>query len=497
MSYQSIDLVKHFPYSQARPVQQEALQLIQNNLDDYDVLVVNAPTALGKSAIAKSLMNGHRSVSAIAPTNLLVQQFLKEFPDTPTLSRLDSYRCEEWQRPCASTRAKLLKFCKGCKCGGDLGTAKFRKGPGIYNYHIYLAHKVFREILVIDEAHSLLPVIRDRMSITLWRHDYKYPHDMWRKDQVLAWISTLTPGKQKSKKIKLLKEAVTYQVPEYIFNRTKDWFNGKGTLRNEPEERDCIKLMPVDVAKAPPMFWPHSEVKKIILLSATIGPKDIEQMGLGGRRVCYITCKSPIPAGSRPIVPLSLMSVNRTVMGTEEGVRQLASYINKIAQDHIGIKGVVHVTYQLSNLLSNHLTDNRFLFHNRDNKTGRYLEFRNSNPDEGRILVACGLYEGMDLPEDAGRWQIIAKVPWPSLADPGIKHLADLDPEHYIWETMKTTMQGCGRICRTPEDYGTTFIVDSSFWRMMQDGSHLVPEWFREAIVPMQDVYNYRRQLGI
>lgn len=496
MSYQSINLVSNFPYSEPRQVQKEALELIQENLDKYDVLVVNAPTALGKSAISKTIMNAYRSVSTIVPTNLLVNQFISEFPNTATFKRMDSYYCEEWKRPCVATRNKLMKYCKGCSCGKDMSTAKFQKGAGIYNYYIYLAHKLYRNMLVVDEAHSLLPAIKDRLSITLWKHDLKYPQNMYRKEQVLEWIASLPPNKKKSKKIVMLKESAQYQVPEYVFHRTTDWFNGKGTLRGEPEERDCIKLVPVDVSKAPPMFWP-SEVKKIILLSATIGPKDIEQMGLGGRRVCYITCKSPIPAGSRPIVPLSLMSVNRTSMGTPEGVRQLAEYIDRIAQDHPDTKGVVHVTYSLSSAISEYLVGSRYIFHNRDNKSDRYLEFRNSSPSSGRILVACGLYEGMDLPEDAGRWQILAKVPWPSLGDPAIKHLADLDPEHYTWETLKTTMQAAGRICRTPSDTGTTFVLDSSFWRLMKDGEKMIPEWFREAIVPREDVDNYLEQLGI
>jgi hypothetical protein len=75
-------------------------------------------------------MKAHHSVSVITPTNLLVKQFLDEFPDTPTLSRLDSYQCEEWKRPCSVTRARLAKFCKGCKCGGDLAQAKYKNEIG-------------------------------------------------------------------------------------------------------------------------------------------------------------------------------------------------------------------------------------------------------------------------------------------------------------------------------------------------------------------------------
>lgn len=491
----SLNLIDHFPYVEARPIQKEALQTIQDNWDKYDVFVLIGPTAFGKSAVARTLMNALNSVSCITPTNLLVDQMLQEFPDTPTLSRLDKYRCEEWKRPCSQTRARLMKFCKGCQCGKDLSQAKFRRGPGIYNYHTYMAHKLFRDVLVVDEAHNLLSVIRERLALRMWRHDYRYPSNMWKPEQVKEWVATLSDAKRRTKKVVALKEAASYQVPEYVYQRTKEWFNGKGTTRNEPEERELIKLLPVDVSQAPPIFWPQ-EVQKIILMSATIGPKDIEQLGLSRRRVCYIACKSPIPAEQRPVVPLSLMSVNRTAI-QDGGDEQLAEYITKITNDHPGEKGIVHVTYQLSALLRERLTGSRYIFHDRDNKGYKYKEFRDASPESGRVLVACGLYEGIDLPEDAGRWQVIAKIPWQSLASPAIKHLAELDPEWYIWDTLKTTIQACGRICRTPEDYGTTFILDTSFWRLIKEGKHLIPEWFLDALVSREDTDNYRRQLGL
>ncbi|NBO93927.1 MAG: hypothetical protein EBV06_16705 [Planctomycetia bacterium] len=98
-----------------------------------------------------------------------------------------------------------------------------------------------------------------------------------------------------------------------------------------------------------------------------------------------------------------------------EAVPQLAQYIQEIADHYEKQKGIVHATYQLAYLLRKHLTSSRFIFHDRDNKTERYQEFRNARPDSGKVLIASGMYEGIDLPEDLGRWQIIAKVPWQSL----------------------------------------------------------------------------------
>lgn len=470
----------NFPYPKAREIQAQVLTLLGAEWNNYDVFVLSAPTAFGKTAVARTLMNALRSVSVLSPTNLLVNQFLQEFPDTPTLARLDSYTCEEWQRPCAVTRGKLLGFCKGCPCGKALAIAKYQKGPGIYNYHTYLAHKLYRDTLIVDEAHNLIPVIKDRLALRGWQHDLKYPSNMWSLAQMRDWFYSLPEKVQKQKRMNYLREGITYEVPEYVVERTKDWFNGKGTKRGEPEERDCLKLHPVDISEAPPMFWPWGEVRKVVLLSATIGRKDIEALGLGKRRVLYIDCQSPISPGSRPIIVQGTTSVNRNNMA--EAVPLLAQQIQQLADKHVGQKGVIHATYQLATMLSSHLDSSRFIYHRRDNKKEQYELFRRSAPAEGRILVASGMYEGIDLPEDLGRWQVIAKIPWGSLASPAIKHLSDLDPEWYLWETLKTTIQACGRICRTPEDYGITYILDKSFWRLYYDGKDMMPQWFLEAI---------------
>lgn len=485
---QAFDWQKHFPYEEPREIQAQALTLLAAEWDNYDVFILKAPTAFGKTAVARTLMNAHYRVSVLAPTNLLVDQYLDEFPDTPTLSRMDSYYCEEWKRPCPVTRNKLLQFCKGCSCSKDLATAKFRKGPGIYNYHTYLAHKLYRDVLVVDEAHNLIPVIRDRLALLIWQHDYKYPNNMYSLEQMQEWINSLPDNVRKHKKMQTLIQALFSRSPEYVVQRSRESFNGKGTLRGQPEDRDCLKLLPVDVTNAPPIFWP-TEVKKVVLMSATISHKDVEALGMGERRrVCYIDCKSPIPSGNRPIVIEPIVSVNRNNM--EESGEKLARYIEEIAAAHVGEKGVIHATYQMAGILSNHLTDSRYLFHDRSNKKEQYRFFRESRPESGRILVACGMYEGIDLPEDLGRWQIISKIPWQSLGSPAVRHLSEVDPEWYVWETMKTVIQACGRICRTPDDFGVSYCPDATFWNMYDKGRHLVPEWFSDAIIDTRKFTN-------
>jgi Rad3-related DNA helicase len=482
------NFIQNFPYAEAREIQKEALRALEESWHKADIFVVSAPTAFGKTATSRAIINTIRETSVITPTNMLVDQFLAEFPDTPTLSRLDSYKCEEWKRPCSSTRARLKKFCKGCHCSRDLSRTKYKRGSGVYNYHTYLAHKAYRKVLIVDEAHNLIPTIQDRFSITMWQHDFKYPYAATKEYEILKWAKSLPEKKKKGKKMELLLDALTSKKPEYTMQCTRKEFNGKGTKRGEPEERNCIVLTPVDITNVPPIFWPGlgregGDVEKLILLSATISRKDIEKLGLNKKRVVYINCESPIPAAQRPLIQVPVSAVSIRTMDT--AINNIADYINNIIlPNHPNEKGIIHATYGMASKLSEILVSPRYLFHDRFNKRDVYRIFRELPVSSGAVLVACGMYEGVDLPEDAGRFQVVAKVPWPNLGNSAVRVQSERDPEWYIWEALKITMQACGRICRTPTDYGATIIIDSTFQRLLREGieNKLIPQWYLDGL---------------
>ena len=473
-----MELLKHFPYKVIRDFQKETLSLLEEQWDRYDVFVIVAPTAFGKSAISKSILRAAHSASYINPTNQLVDQFLSTFPDTPTLRRLDSYWCEDSQLPCAKVRAIKKGFCRGCLCGTQLATAKYRRGPGVYTYHAYLAHKLYRDVLIVDEAHQLIPALRSLGEVVLWRHDHLYPSSAYRPSELLQWAERLPPKKKKTVKVEKLLETLKSRHPQYSIARATRDFNGKGTKRGEPEERDCIVMTPLEVGQEARRLWP-SDVQKIILLSATIGPKDIETLGLSGRRVAYLHSPSPIPPDRRPFVVDDIVSVNRQNM--DHAVDRISQYINSnLISRHAGERGLIHATYQMADMLRSKLVDSRFIFHNRENKKEKYQQYLNSKDG---ILVACGMYEGVDLPDDLGRWQVITKIPWSSLGDPAVAALAERDPEWYLWETAKTVIQAGGRVSRHESDYGVTYCLDSSFMRLYNEGSHLLPRWFLDCLI--------------
>lgn len=491
-----MSILDYFPKALVpRDVQKNALLALEKCWDNSDVLVVNLPVASGKSAIAMTIAKWQKQASIITPTKLLVDQYKKEYTRVHVLRAKSDYWCDTFNRP-LHKRPQSKKTGRLCK--PDLGCSgcqtylkdlrKARKLPYLLsNYYIYLAHKLYRDVLIVDEAHSLIDTLKSMASKKIWQFKHKFPTNLKTREDVKQWVNSLpnhaynyhytTTDERKWTEQDLLKflygEVNSYR-PRYLITVEYDKYNG--------EEYQCIKMTPLDISDAPPIMWPSS-VKKIVFMSATISRKDIEQLGLAGKKIQYIQADSPIQAERRPVV-LATNAKSMAFRVQDQNLSALCKYIEEGAYYNDESKGLIHATYGLAKKMREYnwhpAMRERLIFHTKEDKAMKYQEFRNSQ--NAKILVASGMYEGIDLPYDAGRWQVLAKIPWPSLADPAIKYLCGEDEEWYAWETIKTVLQGCGRICRTPEDRGVTYIFDETFRRLYNENSSLFPDWFKHSV---------------
>jgi len=483
-------ILEYRAYDALRPQQEELLLALEANWDKYDVFVIVAPTACGKSCISKTLASWRYNAAIITPTNLLVNQFIDEFPDTNRLFKREMYNCPRFANggmSCATANSKYGRAKMGCNkdCAylHDNGRVRGR-GSFVSNYYIYMANKLFKQNLIIDEAHGIIKVVQEMSGQKLWKHDYRYPWDMWTHGDILRWAERAQKentdcGKDPDEMLDALREEITSQNPRYIIKRGYDLW----ARSSPPEERELLTMLPVDVRDAPPFLWP-AQVQKIVLMSATISYKDIESLGLDRRRTLYLEVDSPIPAASRPIITDYVANVNRNNL-REATLAMATRILEDYVPRYVGKKGIIHATYAQAKIFREVFGgDERFIFHDKTDTRQKYQEFLDSPPESGRVFVASGLYEGIDLAEDLGRWQIITKIPWLNLGDPAIRYKAENDPAYYVWDALKNTMQACGRICRGPEDQGDTIIMDSSFTRMVQQGEKygLIPRWWKEAL---------------
>lgn len=473
-----------------RDVQIEALCALEKDWRHYDVFVLNLPVATGKSLCAKVISEWVRKFlnkqsTIITPNNLLVDQYIASFPALPVMHGSKRYKCKTTGTDVGTrkeTLGALCDFragCNGCNSyRADL--AAVRSVPYLVcNYYTYLAHKLQTRtrVLIADESHNLVSTMQDISSHKIWRHklppEHRYPTPLRDLQQLYDWVQSLPEELvEESTAITHLRKTLDGAYENYLYKICEDEYRG--------ELRECLKVQPVDVRDEPQVFFAAAE--KIILMSATFSHKDIEQLGLYTKKIRYIEADSPIPATQRPVVVLR-SGLALSFAKKNEQLPKLAELIKEIISKHPNEKGLIHLPYSMALAMKSLLFDaDRLMWHDKDTKQQVYEAFRQTT--EPKVLVASGMYEGIDLPYDAGRFQFVGKIPFPSLGDAAIKHKAEKDPEWYAWETIKVVLQACGRICRGPDDYGITYIGDKNFNKLFLEapGKQFFPGWFRNSV---------------
>lgn len=474
-----------------RDCQVQALNTIEANWDKADVFVVDAPVGSGKSGIATAVARwaaaAPRSLKSLilTPNNVLLQQYVAGNPRAASLMGKANYVCKRGstsvcQVACGDKGSGIVtsvgkrggvktKHCT--ECPYTAAQRKLYAVPwGITNYHVYLARGLYRDVIVADEAHNLLPLIREMAARTLWQHEYAFPSSLRSYTDLTKWLDQQAKRDAPNPMLMHLRKELLSGEPRWLVERARELYRGT--------PKECLKLLPVDTSREPPLLWPKA-VRKLVLMSGTISPKDLEQMGLSKRRVCWIATQSPIPAKQRPVV-LHKPGFDLSFGAAEQDLDAAASYIRKLASQHPEERGLVHVTYGLMEALQRRLGEAlgaRLLTHTRENKKEVYQAFLKS--PTGTVFLCAGLYEGIDLPGDLGRWQVITKVPFASLAEPAWAWLAQTDEERYAWEALRIVLQGTGRVCRGPGDFGVTYIIDRAFHKLPK---HLFPPWFCDSL---------------
>lgn len=462
------NLIDHFSGT-PRGQQAAVLEELQRSWASHDVFVVKAPVAFGKTKIAEALRSWTGHCTTNVPTNILQQQHLESDPTETTLWRMSNYDCKRYESNCADVKRIAKYHCKGCIYRQACSDA--RKSPtGIYNYYTMMVHKLFRKTAIFDEAHQLVPMLQDLAATNIWWHEYKYPRTVQTLSDILKWLEGI---ENKDDKLNDLLQVIKQVKETSMVHQTQDLYRG--------ESRPVLKIIPLDTADAPPVLWPPKKVNKIVLLSATIGETDVQSMGLANRRVLTIDCESPIPPANRPVYAEALTNMSMKYQATSIPV--VVRRLEELATQFKGQKGIIHAPYSVAERIRTLWQNPRVLYHTRGNKQEVYNRFRDSTMADGCILVASGLYEGIDLSYDLGRWQAITKIPYPYLGDPGIQAKQAKDPKWFVWETLKVVLQASGRICRSPDDYGATFILDSSFAKLYGEAESMAPGWFRQALV--------------
>lgn len=484
-------ILDFFPKTKTpRPQQIDILKAIEANWNKGEILVIEAPTGVGKSAIAMTVAEWQKAISKnysviLTPNNLLTQQYHSDYPKMAAYYGKDFQKCKDPNFQsckdkydyCKSSKQKKM-YCEGCPY--KTSHARVERLPFKFNYianyykYVQLKRssegKANRDILIIDEAHLLIDTIKSFNTQSIWLHDFNY-REYPDRDSLLKGLKSVYKDKNGDNIFQDFIDAIEMNPPRYVLKETEELYHG--------HIKKKLIAYPISI-KGLNNPIVNSAVSKIIMLSATISQKDIEEMGLAGKRLVYLKSDSCIPVENRPVVWYPTVWVNSSNL--REATDTISHRINEIAARYPEEKGLIHVTYQQARIIRELgiLKGDRFIYHDKDNKREVYEDFRQRT--DNSILVASGMYEGIDLPYDAGRWQVIAKIPFPSLGEPAVRYQVNRDKEWYHWQAIKTVLQAAGRICRAPDDFGITYILDDTFENLYSTNYRLFPGWFQEAV---------------
>jgi Rad3-related DNA helicase len=223
------------------------------------------------------------------------------------------------------------------------------------------------------------------------------------------------------------------------------------------------------------------------MMSATIldAKAFCSSIGLKYDDVKVIRVGSDFPVKNRPIHALGVAYLNYNNLQKAEVKTNISHTIDKIMTTHKDQKGIIHTTsYEQLNFIKQNISkpnQRRLLETNPDVERDEIIDehLKSSKPT---VLISPSLHLGLDLKDDLSRFQIITKVPYPSLGDRWIDEKRKRSEQWYSWQTGLRLVQAYGRSVRSKDDWAATYVLDANFGYFISRNKTIMPQWFIDAI---------------
>ena len=263
-----------------------------------------------------------------------------------------------------------------------------------------------------------------------------------------------------------------------------------------------VELKPLTITDYTEKLFHFGETR--LFMTGTLGSKDMfcKWIGLDPDETYYIYVKSPFPVENRPIIrdyAGKMSGWNKELNEPNWKNDDALLKIHDILEDHKDEKGVIHVS---SNDQAWYIVNELKGLCHRYLKVAygpnREQHIQDFEDDAGNmVLVGAGIKDGVDFKGDKCRFQILFKMPFPSLAGAQVNIRKRYDPTWYIYQTVMPLMQAYGRGIRDVDDYCVTYVLDSDFDSLLGNYGFLFNEYFLEAVegyVPVRRRVRRRRK---
>jgi Rad3-related DNA helicase len=489
----------------------------------------------------KKNVNKTAKVDIITNSKILQDQYSDTYESVCDLKGKENYECESYSSSC-SQGAEFNRLNKtACEfCPYTSAREGFISGGiSLTNFYLYILYAIYNpklmesrdsRVLIVDEAHEFDDVMSDFITIKITESvikKFKFSNEKeilkklklvtsiveyvdflkYLSTEIITTIEQMEGGlstqrrneredKRDLKISKLLKTKNTdvkvmqlvtdlkqYQIKIEVFLKEYKANSNNWVLEsnwNEKTKQKELSLEPI---------WAYDYLDKyvfsnydmVFLMSGTILDKNLfcQLNGLDVTKAVYYSIPSPFPLRNRPIfyMPLGKMSYKQK----EETFKSYIPYIKKLLDKYKGKKGIIHTnSFELAKWIQESVKDPRLVFHDSSNKD-EILKMHKET-EEPTVIVSPSMDTGVSFDNDDARFQIIAKVPYPSLASQKNKLRQSNNPDWYSWKTVSGIIQMTGRPVRSDMDYADTIIIDGGFGDVMKHSSQFIPDWIQEAI---------------
>lgn len=486
-------------------------------------------------------INKTAKIDIVTASKILQDQYEDEYVSICNLKGKENYSCQQYSCSCMQGKefGKLNK--SPCDmCPYDEARNGWIGGKiSLTNFYLYLIYTIYNEkihdlrnpnVLIVDEAHELDSVISDFISIKITENTIKklkFPDErgiinkLKRVTNIPTYINFLkefvidiseniaelqktmgeSPRSAKAdrrenrigkiigsknpdmKLMNILNDLTSYITKIELF--LKEWEATPDnwvleTNWNEKTRQKELSLEPIwSQEYLNKYLW--SKYDLVILMSGTIIDKELfcDINGINAKEAIYYSIPSPFDVQNRKIfyLPMGKMSWEKK----EETFKNYVDVLPKILKKYSGKKGIIHTnSFELSGWIKEALSDDRLLFHDSDNKN-EILQ-HHYQTDKPSVIVSPSMSTGVSFDHDRARFQVIAKIPYPSLGSQKNKMRKQQNPNYYAWKTCCGIIQMCGRAVRSHTDFADTIIIDSSFGDVLRYSSKYLPQWFLSSI---------------
>jgi Rad3-related DNA helicase len=481
-------------------------------------------------------------VDIITAGKILQDQYDDTYESIKNLKGKENYSCGQYACPCAQGKEfNKLNKTKCEDCPYDYAKNSFIGGKvSLTNFHLYLIYSVYSrtlldqrsaKLLIVDECHELEDVMSDFVSIRMTENTikkYKFGNESeilrnFRKvsnitnyveflkyvhqeiirniESVEAAMSdTDRPKKQDKRDLRLsnvlgtgpsgdiklmqmISDMKQFQLKVEIF--LKEYLENQHnwvleTTRNEKTGQTELSMEPIWASDYLDKYvW--SQYDMVVMMSGTILDRNIfsDLNGFDVDRSVYYSIASPFPKENRPIyyMPLGKMSYTKK----EDTFKNYVPYLHKLFKKYEMKKGIIHTnSFEISRWIEKDVSNGRLVFHDSSNKEERLRHHLESK--DPTIFVSPSVGTGVSFDHEKSRFQIISKIPYPSLSSQKNKLRQKNNPDWYAWKTCALLIQMAGRSIRSKTDFADTIILDGSFSDILRYSSKFIPDWFQEAI---------------